>query len=155
MPNVLQKWAVYEANVQQYRVLSATVQSFLLAIGAILFSINKVPTDLVCLAVALIGMVHIFYVWMPVVLVRNLIVDYYKGQLDLSHEQQIEIAGDCKERDFVKCPDKRKLLVEKYFAPEFRITMRETRKKLDQFVPRTYAFIWGMMIVCKFYMNFF
>jgi hypothetical protein len=91
---VAAKWAVFESNVQQYRVLSATVQSFLLAAGSIWFSASPgaqtrdtARVSLLCLLLFM-GLLHMFYVWIPVIVARVRIVDYHKGQIDLCTEQR-------------------------------------------------------------------
>ena len=68
------KWAVYEANVQSYRSNMLSSQSFLLAVGAILF--DKPWHLIVC--VAIIAFLQIWYIWFRVIYSRLKIVDYYK-----------------------------------------------------------------------------
>jgi hypothetical protein len=73
------KWAVYEANVQQYRVLAATVQSFLVTIGSIFYTQEGVPNFLMILT-ATLGLLHIRFIWFDVVRARHLVIDYSKFQ---------------------------------------------------------------------------
>lgn len=146
---VVQKWAVYESNVQQYRILSATVQSFLLAVGSIWFSAQKTPPALLLVAILVVGIAHIFLVWMPIVHARIRIVDYYKGQLDMSPERRLELAAFCSEDEYRASEPKRLAVVDKFFDPKLREPVRNTREKLDIWVPWGYAVIWAAMGVSK------
>lgn len=146
---IAQKWAVYESNVQQYRVISATVQSFLLAVGSIWFSAQKTPPTYLLFSILAVGLAHIFYVWMPIVHSRIKIVDYYKGQLDLSPERRAELAAFCSEDEYRKSETKRREVVNSYFYPKLRNPVRNTRVKLDVWVPWGYALIWAAMVLTK------
>ena len=147
---IAQKWAVYESNVQQYRVISVTVQSFLLAVGSIWFSAQKTPPTVLLIALFAIGIGHIFYIWMPIVHARIKIVDYYKGQLDLSIQRRADLAAFCTEDKYRESADIRLQVVEKFFKPEFQQPVRDTRIKLDIVVPIGYAVIWALMLYYKF-----
>lgn len=146
---ISQKWAVYESNVQQYRVLSATVQSFLLAVGSIWFSAQKPPPNFLLGALFLIGLAHIFVVWRPIVHARIKIVDYYKGQLDMSVERRAELAAFCTEDQYRESDDLRRQVVDRFFDPKLREPVRNTRTKLDNWVPWAYAVIWACMVLSK------
>jgi len=146
-----QNWAVYESNVQQYRVLSATVQSFLLAVGTILFSSSgNVPKSLLLL-VTILGLVHIFWIWIPIVRSRHYIIDYYKLQHDknLSTTQQLELAEFCSEKEYVMNADKRNKVNSTYFKEPNLKVWRPTRRKLDWFVPAGYVMVWLSLAAWK------
>lgn len=146
-----QKWAVYESNVQQYRILSATVQSFLLAVGSIWFSAQKAPPVVLLIALFLVGIAHIFIVWIPVLKARISIVDYYKGQLDMEPTRCVDLANFCSEDEFRENAEKRRKVVEMFFSDSKLVEpMRRTRKKLDIWVPYGYAIVWVTMGVTKF-----
>lgn len=83
--------------MQQYRVLSATVQSFLLAIGSILFTTTKPVPVFLLMLIVILGVGHIVWVWIPVVFARDKIVDYYKFQNDrkLTPETRAELENLC------------------------------------------------------------
>lgn len=147
--NIAQKWAVYESNVQQYRVISVTVQSFFLAVGSIWFSQVTTPKALL-IALFIFGVGHISYVWMPIVFARIRIVDYYKGQLDLSAEKREELINYCTEDQFRSNAKMRNEVVDKYFSAKLQTTVRTTRFKLDVIVPCSYAVIWVFMLYYKF-----
>ena len=139
-----QNWAVYEANVQQYRVLSATVQSFLLAIGSILFTTSKpVPGFLLMLIVAL-GVGHIAWVWVPIVFARHKVIDYYKFQHDrkLTPETRLELERLCTEKQYIRDRTLRRLVNERYFGDANLRVWRPTRVKLDVVVPLAYVAFW-------------
>jgi hypothetical protein len=147
--NIAQKWAVYESNVQQYRVVSVTVQSFFLAVGSIWFSQTATPKALL-VALFVLGVGHIFYVWMPITFARIRIVDYYKGQLDLSAEQKEQLAKLCTEDQFRSDAKMRNDVVTQFFPAKLQTTVRSTRFKLDVIVPCSYAVIWALMLYFKF-----
>ena len=147
--NIAQKWAVYESNVQQYRVISVTVQSFFLAVGSIWFSAQKAPPTALLLALFVVGVGHVFYVWIPIVHARIKIVDYYKGQLDLSAERRAELAEFCSEEKYRASAKVRRQVVDKFFYPKLRVSLRNTRFKLDIVVPCGYAVIWAFMLYFK------
>ena len=139
-----QNWAVYEANVQQYRVLSATVQSFLLAIGSILFTTSKPVPGLLLMMIAVMGVGHVAWVWIPVVFARHKVIDYYKYQHDkkLSVEARAELEQFCGEKQYVKKSALRRAVNEKFFGdPSLRV-WRLTRVKLDLVVPLAYVAFW-------------
>ena len=144
---VAQKWAVYESNIQQYRVLSATVQSFLLVVGAVLYASPSVSSK-VLIAVLILGLLHIFYVRVPVVYHRLKIADYYLGQLPLSESRQTELAEFCSEHRYVTNTAARLAVREDYFGGrdgEIPETIRATRFKVDVLVPGAYVIIWLSM----------
>ena len=145
---VVQKWAVYESNVQQYRILSATVQSFLLAVGAFVLSTPIVPLPLYA-AIALLGIGHIFAVWIPIVEARVLIVDYYKGQLDMPADRRAELLAYCSEDEFRESKEKHDEVVRTFFYLKLLEPVRNTRVKLDRWVPWGYATIWIAMSIAK------
>ena len=144
------KWAVYESNVQQYRVLSATVQSFLLAVGSVLFTQSNVP-NLLMLLVAALGVAHVFLIWYPIVKARHRIIDYYKFQFycNLSQERQRELAVFCKEEEYVHDDKKWQDVNAQFFdRPKLKL-WRETRHKLDRLVPGAYVLIWIGLVAWK------
>ena len=147
---VAQKWAVYESNVQQYRVISATVQSFLLAVGSIWFSAVKPPPSYLLAMILFLGIAHILVVWVPVVHARIRIVDYYKGQLTLSEAVRAEIAAKCTEKEYEANPSLRDEIAKLYFDKDLQSPVRDTRFKFDVLVPIGYALIWLLMAVYKF-----
>ena len=145
------KWAVYESNVQQYRVLSATVQSFFLTVGSILYTRSDVPKFLMVLVFA-IGMLHIWVVWFKIVKARHLIIDYYK----FMHYQGLtaldikKLTEECDETTYVHNDKKRREVNAKYFKrPDLRL-WRETRLKLDIWVPTMYTVMWLGLFFWKF-----
>jgi hypothetical protein len=80
------RWCVYESSVQQYRILSATVPSFLLTVAAIWANPPAARGVPLLVGMASLGLLHIFAIWLPILEARVLIVDYYKGQLELGPE---------------------------------------------------------------------
>lgn len=145
-----QNWGIYEANVQQYRVISATVQSFLLTIGSILFTASNVPASLQ-LMIFCIGLVHIVWIWIPIVYARNKIVDYYKFQHDcnLSEDERIALKKACDENEYVTSANKRRLVNKDFFNKADLTVWRLTRIKLDLIVPAAYAICWIALATWK------
>lgn len=140
--NIATRWAVYESNVQQYRILSATVQSFLLAVAGI-WANPPAPRGIVLIVcMAILGVLHIYFVWLPVVFARVLILDYYKGQLEMGADLREKLVVECTEQEFVRDVTKREQTARTYFAPELRQPLRSTRAKLDRWVPWGYTLIW-------------
>ena len=139
-----QNWAVYEANVQQYRVLSATVQSFLLAIGSILFTTSKPVPGLLLMLIVALGVGHIAWVWIPVVFARHKIIDYYKFQHDLklTPDTRAELERLCSEKQYGNDPVLRREVNAKYFGNAQLKVWRPTRVKLDIAVPLAYVAFW-------------
>lgn len=139
-----QNWAVYEANVQQYRVLSATVQSFLLAIGSILFSTSKPVPGYLLILIVFLGVGHIAWVWIPVVFSRHKAIDYYKFQHDkkLPPKLREELEKFCSEKQYVEDRTLRQQVNNKYFGDEKLRVWRLTRLKLDIAVPLAYMAFW-------------
>ena len=144
-------WAVYETNVQQYRVLSATVQSFLLTIGSILFTAQPAVPGSLLMFVFAVGIVHAIYVWPSVVFARIKVVDYYKFQHDLrlSDEVRGQLSKECDEKQYVNDRVLRELVNRKYFNSKVKSVWRLTRVKLDLFVPGTYALVWLGLLLWK------
>ena len=138
-------WSIYESNTQQYRILSVTVQSFILAVGTILFSSaqDNIPMWLLSLIVA-IGVFHITFIWIPIVRARSLIVDYYKYQYfkKLSAQEILELEEYCSEKEYVNNPVKRKEVNEKFYNEKGLKLWRATRFKIDLLIPFLYFLIW-------------
>lgn len=144
--NILQKWAVYESNVQQYRVISVTVQSFFLAVGSIWFSATPPPPLIFKIFLFLIGVSHIVFIWMPIVFARLKIVDYYKIQIDLSDEDRRNLASLYTENMYRESETIRIQVREMFPQIKIQNPMRTTRIKLDIVVPIAYFFIWALML---------
>jgi hypothetical protein len=144
------KRAVYEANVQQYRVLSATVQSFLVTIGSIFYTQEGVPNFLMILT-ATLGLLHIRFIWFDVVRARHLVIDYYKFQhyQNLTVIQTKELNDKYPEARYIHDVEARREVNKMYFKrPDLKL-WRETRKKLDIVVPTGYALIWLSLLAWK------
>jgi hypothetical protein len=146
-----QNWTIYEANVQQYRVLSATVQSFLLTIGSILFTSTQPVPGLLLMMIFGIGVLHVLWVWVPVVYARHKVIDYYKFQHDcnLTEEQRAQLANVCTEKQYVKLRDLRKPVNKEYFNNSNLSVWRLTRVKLDLAVPIAYVVFWMGLALWK------
>jgi len=148
--NLEGRWVTYESNVQQYRVLSATVQSFLLTIGSILYTQQGVPNALLIL-VTLLAVMHIKFIWFNVVRARNLIVDYYKYQhyAKLTQDQLSELEKNYPETRYVHEKEAREKVNSEFFNKPTLSVWRETRIKLDIIVPSGYFIIWTALFLWK------
>jgi hypothetical protein len=147
-----QNWAIYEANVQQYRVISATVQSFLLTIGSILFTSSSNVPALLLTTIFVIGLAHILWIWIPIVYARHKIVDYYKFQHDckLSEDERTALEKTCGESEYVVSVEKRKQVNKDFFKKADLKVWRLTRVKLDLIVPTAYAICWIELAAWKY-----
>lgn len=144
------RWSVYEANVQQYRILSATVQSFLLAVGAILYTQQNVP-NLLMMLVAILGLLHIRFIWFEVVRARLFVIDYHKFQhySELSATELAELRDKFPESRYVHDREARDEVNTRFFKkPKLRV-WRETRWKFDIVVPLGYATMWIALLAWK------
>jgi len=75
-------WQIYEANVQQYRLIGLTVQAFLITTSSIMLTMEG-PDPLhyfASLVIILMGLIHLWFIHAPTVESRCRIVDYYKFQ---------------------------------------------------------------------------
>jgi hypothetical protein len=144
------RWATYESNVQQYRVLSATVQSFLLAVGSILYTQNGVPNALLFL-VTLLAVLHIRFIWFDVVRARHLIIDYYKFQhySVLTEEQLTDLYTNYPETRYVHEKEAREKVNSEFFKRPTLKLWRQTRIKFDIVVPSGYFLIWAALFLWK------
>ena len=144
------RWSTYEANVQQYRVLSATIQSFLLAVGSILYTQDEVPNALLFL-VTILAVLHIRFVWFEVVRSRHLIIDYYKFQhySELTQEQLDELEKNYPETRYVHEKEAREKVNNEFFERPNLKLWRQTRLKLDIVVPIGYFIIWTGLFLWK------
>lgn len=142
-------WQVYENNVQQYRILCVTVQSFFLAVGSLIAtsSRDEFAAVAVMTIVAIIGVVHLYFIWHLTLRARHKIVDYYKYQIDseLNEQNIIELKEICSQNEYVKNDEMRKRINFDYFNQTDLRVFRETRKKFDIFVPVLYAVIWFVL----------
>lgn len=144
------RWSVYEANVQQYRILSATVQSFLLAVGSILYTQKEVPNFLLLL-VSVMGILHIRFIWFEVVRARLLVIDYHKFQhySNLSIKEVTELKDKYPENRYIHDRDARREVNSRFFKnPDLKV-WRETRWKFDIVVPIGYACMWAALLAWK------
>ncbi len=145
------QWSTYEANVQSYRGLSMSAQSLYLAVGAILLGVgDKLPF----FTVLVLAMVTTWYVFFPVIFARCAIVDFHKFDLG----SRFTGAGDLRgasddsrlsERAYANLWRGRPLRarvasqIPMPAGQRFR-TMRQTRLKLDLFIPVSITVVWAV-----------
>jgi hypothetical protein len=132
--NLETKWSVNESLLQSYRSIFISSQSFLLAVGAVL--VEQYPY--LNIVIAGLSLLMIWWIWIPVVKARRRIVDYYKYALKLNDEQSV-------------------LFLQRFIANQFLqeaigekkpITdLRETRKKIDIYLPIGFSIIWLLFII--------
>lgn len=139
-------WQIYESNVQQYRGLSVTVQSFFLTVGSLVATSSRdgIAAVSVMTLVALVGLFHLVYVWHLPLRARHKIVDYYKFQIDcgLDNDQIAELEAMCSPDRYVTDSQMRtKVNTEVFCKPQLKV-FRQTRLKFDVVVPGLYALIW-------------
>jgi len=141
-------WPVYEANVQQYRVIGITSQSFLLTVGSIAFG-SAALTKWAFLLIASLGLLHIWFLWCQPVWARVKIVDYFKFQVPLAEGDQRAFQGNHSEHDYVHDGAKRATANAALGKPELQ-WLRETRRRFDVLMPLVYALVWLVLLNAKF-----
>ena len=146
------RWSTYEANVQAYRSNMIASQSFLLAVGAILFEKNNILLA-ICVVIALL---QLWYIWYRIIRIRTIIVDYYKFNLLNRFDDDGNKAANCelplKERTYVKNKKVRRkvnnqLAIEN---PKLKHNMRLTRIKVDLILPISFSVIWLSFLIVSF-----
>ncbi len=134
------KWAVNEMLLQGYRASFISSQAFLIAAS----SIAGLKSALVAFAIALLGMVIVWFIWYPVVRTRHLIVDYYKYSESMLPERKVEL---CSEVEYVHCGEKRSAANRLF---EISTNWRATRLKMDIALPIIFTAIWVLLLVQSF-----
>ncbi|MFK3835800.1 hypothetical protein [Microbacterium sp. NPDC087868] len=148
------QWSTYEANVQSYRGLSMSAQSLYLAVGAILLGLgDKVPF----FTVFVLAMVTTWYVFFPVIFARTAVVDFHKFNFGerFSKDGALRTAREdskLSERAYANVLGGRRLRanvasnIDMPPGQNFR-TMRQTRLKLDVFIPASMTVVWCIFAV--------
>lgn len=152
-----QQWATYDANVQAYRGLGMSVQSILLAVGAILLDSDaKMPFGVL----ALVALTVTWFVFFPVIFARTAIVDFHKFALDARFDRQgrrtpqpvadhlrekeyaeVTLGGQRLRRSVYRGMDELSRETYGASARPFR-TLRQTRVKLDVVLPGLLTAVW-------------
>jgi hypothetical protein len=148
--NARAAWTVYESNVQQYRSLSVTVQSFFLTVGSLVATSSRDGFSAVVVMgiVTSIGLVHLLYIWHLPLRARHKVVDYYKFQIecDLTAEQISALEALCSVDRYVNDAAMRaKVNRDVFKKPNMRV-FRTTRMKFDIVVPCLYALVWAALL---------
>ncbi|MDP2993334.1 MAG: hypothetical protein Q8N82_08295 [Deltaproteobacteria bacterium] len=136
------EWNINEMLLQSYRAIFISSQSFLLAVGAMVYG----KSTCVLLVTASISLLMIWYIWFPVVRARHLIVDYYKYRY--KHRallSSVEWSKLCSEEQYVNDRNLRKE-ANKLFGIDSN--WRPTRWKLDLFIPFLFSIIWIVLAGC-------
>jgi len=131
------RYSVNESLLQSYRSIFISSQSFLLAVGAI--AVDK--STIILFATAIISLVMILWIWLPVVVSRHRIVDYYKFGADLPHDKR---AALCTEKEYVH---NRALRKEANATFRLRTNWRPTRLKLDVAIPGLFFLLWIALVI--------
>jgi hypothetical protein len=140
MSNHLEKWQNNESLLQSYRQIFIGSQSFMLAVGAILFN----ATDpLLLVIIAILSLAIIWYIWFLVVIARHKAVDYHK-YLTL---RECVPDGVCSEEDYINDP-KLRLNTNKLLG--ISTNWRPTRKKIDLYLPIIYSVAWVGLVCFKY-----
>ncbi|MCB2203015.1 hypothetical protein KQH56_03325 [bacterium] len=139
--NPMDAYRINDANLQSYRLFSLIVQSALLIVAALLLG----TAPLVAMLVSFIGIGFIWLIWSPVVISRQLMVDYYKRQA----EGFILPDGVCTVREYVQNIDgKRDLVNLKYFGNTSN--GQTTEVKIDRWTPLLFTVLWLLLFVVGF-----
>lgn len=150
-------WQVYESNVQQYRALSVTVQSFFLTVGSLVATSSRdgISAVVVMALVAAVGTFHLVAIWHLPLKARHKIVDYYKFTLDrgLSEARIVELQALCSADQYVNDAALRRRVNAEFFGkPDLKV-FRTTRFKFDIVVPGLYAAIWTVLLAWTAWSN--
>ncbi len=141
------RWSVNESLLQSYRSIFISSQSFLLAVGAVTFD----RYAFLNIILAVMSLVMIWWIWLPVVTARRRIVDYYKFSLSLTAEQQLYYFEHFTEGQYVS-DGKSREQVNDYLENTLQLThkitdMRETREKVDFWLPFGFSIIWLFFLI--------
>ena len=153
-----EKWSTYESNVQAYRSNMIASQSFLLAVGAILYDKNVFLMG-ICVILALL---QLWYIWYRIIRTRTIISDFYKFNLaERFNNCGDEITPDtnCKlsEETYVKNHFIRQKvnynLAQMERKPKLKYNLRLTRIKLDLILPITFTLMWISLFIFSYLSN--
>lgn len=148
------EWSTYESNVQSYRSNMIASQSFLIAVGAILFKQN-ICLEFLCILVALF---QLWFIWFRIIRVRTIIVDFYKFKLgnifdrygNLRSEKDVNpLLEDVYVRNRSIRKKVNNKLAELYSNKKYKHNMRATRCKIDLCIPISFTFIWIAFLLCS------
>lgn len=137
------KWSVNETLLQYYRTIFISSQSFIIVVGAI--TVDK--SFWIFLPIFLLSLIIIWFIWFPVVKARHRIVDYYKYSLDLDEKELKKLISYCSESEYVH--DKRSREVANRLLKISKGNWRDTRKKVDLFLPIIFSIIWLILAIGK------
>ena len=135
--NNIAKWNVNESLLQSYRSIFISSQAFMIAVGALLIG----QPDYIFNTITTISLIMIWYIWLPVVRSRHLIVDYYKFLSSIEEPVKDNI---CSEQEYVKNSILRSDANNKF---GIKSNWRPTRLKIDLLLPVLYSAIWIFLII--------
>ena len=150
-----ESWATYEANLQAYRSIFLSSQSIMLAVGAIIIDKSKVAI----LLIAAIAIFQIFYVWLPVIYYRFLLVDFHKYRLGYRFDSNgnfVEKESEQPLTELIYCKNKKirqkvNACLSKEISRERPFSnWRETRRKIDIVIPASMISVWCIYILVAF-----
>lgn len=134
----IEKWSVNESLLQSYRAIFISSQSFLLAVGIYAIQWNI----WVFIASFFTALVVIFWMWKPIVLARSYIVDFHKYQIDSNKKNGYS------EDDYVHSKNIRENINRNLGIKK---NNRETRHKVDVWLPRLFVFNWLAILFSYWY----
>lgn len=129
-------YKISEADLQSYRLFCLVAQAALLIADVLLLGLTPVVAMLLSIA----GILFIWLIWSPVVVSRQLVVDFYKKQA----EGFLLPDGVCTLKEYVQdIGGKRELVNRKYFGNMAH--WRATRLKIDRWTPIFFTGIWVVL----------
>lgn len=148
-------WAINDANLQSYRNMYLSSQSIMLATGAILIEKGVILVVLL----AIIALVQIYWIWVPIMYYRGIIVDFYKFKLGEHFDWNgdfVEEKAEYPLTDSIYCESKKirekvnylygnKICNKKMFS-----NRRMTRRKLDVLMPVSMTLMWMLYIIIAY-----
>lgn len=142
------KWAANESLLQSYRVILISSQSFLLAAGAFLSNKNHFYVFVLS---AVLGILAIWCIWYPIVVIRHRIVDYNKYASKIDAEKFIKLLDKCDDDVYATDPKKRE---ETNLIFNIDTNWRKTRIKLDRYLPILFTILWGALLIEQVILNY-
>lgn len=148
-------WAINDANLQSYRNMYLSSQSIMLAVGAILIEKGVILVVLL----AIIALVQIYWIWVPIMYYRGIIVDFYKFKLGEHFDWNGDFVEEIAEHpltDSIYCDNKKirekvnYLYYDKVYKEKPFSNRRTTRCKLDILMPISMTLMWVLYIVIAY-----
>lgn len=148
-------WAINDANLQSYRNMYLSSQSIMLAVGAILIEKGVILIFLL----AIIALVQIYWIWIPIMYYRGVLVDFYKFKLGEHFDWNGDFVEEISEHpltESIYCDSKKirekvnYIYHDKIYKDKPFSNRRKTRRKLDVLMPISMTLMWVLYIIIAY-----